>query len=172
MKARQSHGTGEFDPAALRACGAGVVFEPGVLVFHPQNVSIGDGVYVGHRAILKGYHQNELVVGAGTWIGQNVFVHAAGGVRIGRNVGIGPGVTILSSQHEEPARDVPVLHAPVRFAPVVVEDDGDLGVGAIVLPGVTVGRGAIVGAGAVVTRDVEPYAVVAGNPARVLRLRR
>jgi len=54
---------------------------------------------------------------------------------------------------------------------VHIEDDADLGVGAIVLPGVRVGRGAQVGAGAVVTRDVPPYAVVAGNPARVLRER-
>ncbi|HEV8324833.1 MAG TPA: DapH/DapD/GlmU-related protein [Myxococcota bacterium] len=168
---RQSHGTGEFTRAQLRACGARVVFEPGVLVFHPENVEIGEDVYVGHRAVLKGYHLNRLVVGDGTWIGQNVFIHAAGGVRIGRDVGIGPGVTILTSQHEEPARDVPVLHAPVRMAPVVVEDDGDLGVGSILLPGVTVGRGAIVGAGAVVTRDVPAYAVVAGNPAKLLRTR-
>ena len=61
--------------------------------------------------------------------------------------------------------------APIDFAPVIIEDDADLGVGAIVLPGVRIGRGAQVGAGAVVTRDVPPYAVVAGNPARVLRER-
>ena len=54
---------------------------------------------------------------------------------------------------------------------MVIEDDADLGVGAIVLPGVHVGRGAVVGAGAVVTRDVPAYAVVAGSPARILRHR-
>jgi acetyltransferase-like isoleucine patch superfamily enzyme len=55
--------------------------------------------------------------------------------------------------------------------PVVVEDDVWVGVDAIVLPGVTVGRGAVVGAGSVVTRDVDPYTIVAGAPARVLRKR-
>jgi acetyltransferase-like isoleucine patch superfamily enzyme len=54
---------------------------------------------------------------------------------------------------------------------VVIEDDADLGVGAIVLPGVRIGRGAQVGAGAVVTKDVPDYAVVAGVPARVVRER-
>ena len=66
---------------------------------------------------------------------------------------------------------MPVLGAPLRFAPVVVEDDADLGVGAIVLPGVTIGRGAIIGAGAVVASDVPAYTVAAGVPARVQRER-
>jgi 2,3,4,5-tetrahydropyridine-2-carboxylate N-succinyltransferase/tetrahydrodipicolinate N-acetyltransferase len=54
---------------------------------------------------------------------------------------------------------------------VVIEDDSDLGVNSVILPGVRVGRGAVVGAGAVVTEDVPAYAVVAGVPARVLRMR-
>jgi acetyltransferase-like isoleucine patch superfamily enzyme len=86
-------------------------------------------------------------------------------------VGVGPHVKIITSVHAEAGRDVPILDAPVRFAEVVVEDHADIGVGAIILPGVTVGRGAQVGAGAVVTRDVPAYAVAAGNPARVLRTR-
>lgn len=169
--ARRSHGSGRFAREDLRACGEGTVLEEGVLVFHPENVSLGRGVYVGHQTMLKGYHRGALEVGDGTWIGQRCFLHAAGGIRIGRNVGIGPEVKILTSVHEESGRALPILHAPLRFAPVVVEDDADLGVGAILLPGVTVGRGAQIGAGAVVTRDVPAYAVAAGNPARVLRER-
>lgn len=147
------------------------MIEEGVLVFHPEHVFLGDRVYVGHQTMLKGYYQNELRIGDGAWIGQQCFFHAAGGIVIGRNVGIGPAVKILTSVHAEAGRGTPILHAPLSFAPVHVEDDADLGVGAIVLPGVRVGRGAQVGAGAVVTRDVPPYAVVAGNPARVLRER-
>jgi acetyltransferase-like isoleucine patch superfamily enzyme len=169
--ARHSHGAGAFGPEDLARCGTGVVFEPGVLVFHPENVEIGDGVYVGHGAILKGYHRNRLVIGDGSWIGQMCILHSAGGIEIGRNVGVGPAVKILTSRHAEAGRDVPILHSPIETAPVVVRDDADLGIGAILLPGVTVGRGAQVGAGAVVTKDVPDYAVVAGNPARVLRSR-
>ncbi len=168
---RTSHGSGRFTPADLAACGEGCVFEEGVLVFHPDRVFLGDGVYVGHQTILKGYHAGDLRIGDGTWIGQQCFFHAAGDLTIGRDVGVGPGVKIITSAHEEAGRDVPILHAPIRFAPVVIEDDADLGVGSVILPGVTVGRGAQVGAGAVVTRDVPAYAVVAGNPARVLRER-
>ena len=167
----RSHGTGAFRPEDLASCGEGCVFEAGALVFHPENVHLGRNVYVGHQAILKGYHVNELHVGDESWIGQQCFLHAAGGLRIGARVGIGPGVRILTSHHREAGRGVPILFAPVEVASVVIDDDADLGVGAIVLPGVTVGRGAQVGAGAVVTRDVPPYAVVVGVPARVTRSR-
>jgi serine acetyltransferase len=166
-----SHGDGQFRPEQLRALGPDCVFEAGVLVFHPENISLGRNVYVGHQSILKGYYKNELRIGDETWIGQQVFMHAAGGLTIGARVGIGPGVKILTSEHREAGREVPVLFSPLDLAPVVIDDDADLGIGAILLPGVHVGRGAVVGAGAVVTRDVPAYAVVAGSPARILRHR-
>lgn len=171
MRQHRSHGSGAFQPAELARLGQGVVFEPGVLVFHPENIEIGDNVYVGHGAILKGYYKGRMRIGANTWIGQGAFIHSAGDVTIGETVGIAPYVKVLTSFHTEAGRDVPILAAPIELSPVVIEDDSDVGIGAILLPGVTVGRGAQVGAGAVVTRDVPPFAVVAGNPARILRYR-
>ena len=171
MPARKSHGTGRFAPRDLGTLGEGTVLEEGVLVFHADRVHLGAHVYVGHQTILKGYHQNELVIGDGTWIGQQCFFHAAGGIRIGAAVGIGPGVKLLTSTHREAGRQTPILHAPLDMAPIVVDDGADLGVGSIVMPGVTIGRGAQVGAGSVVTADVAPFAVVAGVPARWLRER-
>jgi acetyltransferase-like isoleucine patch superfamily enzyme len=167
----KTHGTGAFEPSQLRSLGADCIFEPGVLVFHPESISLGRNVYVGHHAILKGYHRNEMRIGDETWIGQQCFLHSAGGITIGARVGVGPAVKILTSQHAEAGRATAVLFSPLETAPVLVEDDADIGIGAILLPGVTVGRGAIVGAGAVVTEDVAPYAVVAGVPARFLRHR-
>lgn len=167
----KSHGTGEFRREDLRACPEDVVLEAGVLVFHPENVELGANVYVGHQTILKGYYKNTMRIGAGTWIGQQCFFHSAGGIEIGERVGIGPGVKILTSSHGEHGRELAILDSPVDFAPVVVEDQADIGIGAIVLPGVRIGRGAQVGAGAVVAKDVPPYSVVAGVPAVVLRER-
>jgi acetyltransferase-like isoleucine patch superfamily enzyme len=166
-----SHGSGSFRPEQFRSIGPDCVLEAGVLVFHPENITLGCNVYVGHYAILKGYYQNELHIGDESWIGQQCFMHAAGGLRIGARVGVGPGVKILTSQHREAGRDIAVLFSPLELAPVSIEDDADIGIGAVILPGVTIGRGAVVGAGAVVTRDVPPYAVVAGAPARILRHR-
>ena len=80
---------------------------------------------------------------------------------------------ILTSAHELPAQPdgspEPILHRPIGFAKVTLEDGCDIGVGAILLPGVTIGRNAQVGAGAVVTHSVAARTIVAGNPARVIR---
>jgi len=168
----KSHGSGEFRPEQLARLGTGVVFEAGVLVFHPENVEIGNDVYVGHQTILKGYYQNRLVIGDGTWIGQQCFFHSGGGLTIGRHVGIGPGVKIVTSAHRTDEVDKPILHSTIDFAPVVIGDGSDVGVGAVILPGVRIGVGAQVGAGAVVAEDVADYAVVVGVPAREIRRRK
>jgi acetyltransferase-like isoleucine patch superfamily enzyme len=170
-KRNRSHGTGAFSPKDFHSLGEDCVFEPGVLVFHPETISLGRNVYVGHNTILKGYHRNQMRIGDETWIGQQCFFHSAGGLTIGARVGIGIAVKIITSQHKEAGREIAVLFSPIECAPVVIEDDSDLGVGSVILPGVTVGRGAVVGAGAVVTRDVPAYAVAAGVPARVIRFR-
>ncbi|WP_428262146.1 acyltransferase [Haliangium sp.] len=168
----QSHGTGVIERHELAACGEGVVFEPGALVFHPENVEIGADVYIGHYAILKGYYRNKICIGDGAWIGQQAYLHGAGGLTIGRRVGIGPGVRIITSTHSLPEDPrVPIMEGALNLAEVVIEDGCDLGVGTVVLPGVRIGAGVQVGAGAVVSRDLPAGAVCAGVPARVLRYR-
>jgi acetyltransferase-like isoleucine patch superfamily enzyme len=169
--ARKSHGTGAFRPEQFAACGSGCVFERGVMVFHPENIRLGKNVYVGHQSILKGYYRNLMAIGDDTWIGQQCFFHAAGGLTIGARVGVGPAVKIITSHHREAGRQVPILWSPVAFAAVTIEDEADLGMGTIILPGVTIGKGAQIGAGSVVTRDIAPYCVAMGAPARVVRER-
>jgi len=167
----RSHGDGSFRVDQFARCGPDCVFEAGVLVFHPENIELGANVYVGHQAILKGYHNNTMRIGDETWIGQQAFFHSAGGIDIGARVGIGPAVRIITSFHVEAGRDVPILSSPVELGPVVIEDHCDLGVGAIVLPGVRIGKGAQIGAGAVVVEDVPPYSIAVGVPARVIKER-
>lgn len=167
----RSHGSGQFTPEQLAQCGPDCVFEADVLIFHPENVYLGRNVYVGHRSILKGYYKNSLHIGDETWIGQMCFMHSAGGLSIGAGVGIGPGVMMITSTHEELGRGHTPLESPVTFAPIVIEAEVNIGMGAIILPGVTIGRGARVGAGAVVTENVEAFSIVAGSPARLLRHR-
>jgi len=166
-----SYGSGKFRLEDLGSVGENVIIEDGALILEPKSVYIGSNVYIGHYAILRGYAGKRLVIGDNTWIGQFCYINSAGGVTIGSYVGIGPGVKIMSSQHGEEGRDVPVLLCDLEFAPVVIEDGCDIGMGAIILPGRKVGKGAIVGAGAVVTHDVEPYSIVAGVPARKIGTR-
>ena len=171
----ESHGIGKLKEDGyqhLKKLGSETVLEEGVLLFHPENISIYDNVYIGHNTILKGYYKNELIIGEGTWIGQQCFFHSAGGIKIGKNVGIGPGVKILTSYHKDTDTTIPILHEELEFKPVIIEDDADLGVNSVIMPGVTIKKGTQVGAGAVVTKDFPEYSIIAGVPAKLIRMRK
>jgi len=101
-----------------------------------------------------------IVIGDHVNIQMGCFLDGRGGLRIGDNVDVTPGVRILTEQHDidSPGYDTVKM-------PVVIGDDSVIGSWALILPGVTVGEGAVVGAGSVVVKDVEPYTLVAGNPA-------
>ena len=170
-KLHRSHGDGLFNTGQFKHIGNNVILEDGVLVFHPENIILHSNIYVGHNTILKGYYKNEMIIGAGTWIGQNSFLHSAGGIEIGRAVGIGPSVKIMTSNHVIDNLNRPVLYNPIELKKVILQDGCDIGIGSIVLPGVAIGQGAIVGAGSIVTKDVPDFAVAAGSPARILRFR-
>jgi acetyltransferase-like isoleucine patch superfamily enzyme len=156
----------------FRRLGRNVVIEEGTRIFFPESIEIGDDVYIGHDAFLnpvrpEGYIQ----IGRGSWIGPRACLDAAAGIVIGEDVGIAQYVQILTDEHIADDLTKPVIRTPVWYGRVEVHRGCDLGMNTIVLPGVTIGEGVIVGAGAVVTRDLPPYVVAAGVPARVLRHR-
>ena len=110
-------------------------------------------------------------------IGDNVAISRSsmfvtlGGVTIGNDVIISFGCQILSAGHRIPPVGESIRTSGIEIAPVVIEDGVWICAGAIVLPGVTVGAGSVVAAGAVVNRDVPPYSIVGGAPARLIRRR-
>lgn len=120
----------------------------------------------------------QLLRWCGVRIGQQVYiadglmiVEELGGnelISIGDRVSIAPRVILVTSSHPNNSLIRPV--APVASGPVTLEADAWIGAGAIILPGVTVGRGAVVGALSVVGSNVEPLHVVAGQPARTIRV--
>lgn len=167
--APHSLGEGRVGPADLGKIGAGTLLEPGVRVFGARFVHLGSGVYVGHDTFLRAYPDGALHIGDGCWIGPGCFINSFGGVVLGRRVGVGPGVKILTSVHRGTAPGIPILDTPLEAGPVEVHEGADLGTGAILLPGVIVGAFAQVGAGAVVCAPVEAGALVAGVPARPVR---
>ncbi|MCU1355160.1 MAG: hexapeptide repeat-containing transferase [Acidimicrobiales bacterium] len=110
--------------------------------------------------------------GLNTRLGRNVFINQGctlmdiGGIDIGDDVMIGPNVSLITAGHPlEPS----LRRTGITAAPISVERNVWIGAGAIVLQGVTVGEDAVVGAGAVISRDVPPATLVAGAPARIVR---
>jgi acetyltransferase-like isoleucine patch superfamily enzyme len=156
--------------ALAKRCGDGLRIGPGVGLRHPETFEIGNGVVIGEQAVIHGRFDGTCVIGDKVWIGAQAFLDARDLV-LGDNVGWGPGARLLGSKHSGQPTDVPIIATDLLIAPVVIEADADVGVNAVVLPGVTVGRGAIVGAGAVVTKDVPAFAKVAGCPAQVIGYR-
>ena len=110
---------------------------------------------------------SQLRIGARTFINFGLVALDAAAITIGDDVQIGPNVQLLTPTH--PIEPGPRRDKWEAAEPIVVGDNVWLGGGVIVLPGVTVGQDTVVGAGAVVTRDLPPGVVAVGNPARVIR---
>jgi acetyltransferase-like isoleucine patch superfamily enzyme len=134
------------------------------------------GFDVGERAFIMGnlrltggsgaFYEN-LSIGADAMIAERVTINVDGPVRVGKAVGIGPDVIIYSASH----RIGPGSKRLGRLdsLPVTIEDGAWIRLRAVIVPGVTIGRGSIVAAGAVVLHDVPPNTYVEGNPAKVIR---
>jgi len=175
LYSRFIHGHGALDAtmrrilwlALTRSCGSGLRVEPGVGFKHPETFEIGDGVFIGSQAYIQGRFDGRCLIGHHVWIGPQSYFDARDLV-LGNHVGWGPGAKVLGSTHTGVPVDVPIIETDLVIKPVRVSDWADIGTGAVLLPGVTVGEGAMVGAGAVVTRDVPPFAKVAGVPAKVI----
>jgi len=140
----------------------------------PQGISIGDDTFVMHGSVLHVYNFRNLP-NAGIWIGRNSYIgeccviRGQGGVRIGDAVLLAPQVQVLAVNHLFDDPSCPVIQQGIAAKGIVVEDGAWIGAGAILLDGVRVGARAVVGAGAVVTRDVPSRTLSAGVPARVVR---
>lgn len=126
---------------------------PGVSIFMGQRVQMGGIRSTGRRVSID----------RGTIIKPDCYIYTSGGLIIGQNVSISAGVWLVTGSH-----DINDPEFRDRYRPIVIDDHAWIGVRATIMGGVTIGRGAVVMAGAVVTSDVPPFAVVAGVPAQVV----
>ncbi|MFH5805127.1 WcaF family extracellular polysaccharide biosynthesis acetyltransferase [Alienimonas sp. DA493] len=124
--------------------GAGLVMKPNVRIKDPRNLVVGDHC----------------------WVGEGVWIDNLAPVRLGHNVCLSQGAYLCTGGHDHtrPSFDLFV-------EPITIEDQAWVGAKAVLLPGVTIGAGAVVAAGSVVTKDVPPGMIVGGNPAGVLKPR-
>ena len=130
----------------IEKCGKNVNIQPHATI--ARRVEIGDFSGVGRNSLLQG------------------------GVKLGKHVMMGPEVLIYTQNHDFSRTDIPMdQQGWSEEKPVVIEDDVWIGSRVTILPGVTIGKGSVIGASAVVTKSVPPYSVVAGNPAIVVKSR-
>jgi acetyltransferase-like isoleucine patch superfamily enzyme len=123
--------------------------------------NIGDGSYV--AAPLSGAALENLKIGKNVFINSNLLAMSRGGITIEDDVQIAGNVSLLSNNHDLYDRQI------LTCKPVLIKKGAWIGAGATILAGISIGKYAVVGAGAVVTKDVPDYAVVVGNPAKVIK---
>jgi acetyltransferase-like isoleucine patch superfamily enzyme len=126
------------------------------------NLGQGSATLLGLRL----YTRSRLSIGQHSVIDRDCVLDARGGITIGDNVNLAPEVMVLTASHDPDDDNFCGIERAV-----VIDDYAWIATRALILPGVRIGRGAVVGAGSVVTKDVAPGAIVAGNPAKLIRQR-
>jgi acetyltransferase-like isoleucine patch superfamily enzyme len=130
---------------------------------------IGKRVYIMQR--VKIMSPQKVSLGHDVLLNEDVKIGGQCGVTIGNFVLIGYNVNIVSENHAYQSYSVPIMKQGYYGGPITISDDVWIGANAIILPSVTIGKGAIVGANAVVTKSVAPYTIVGGIPARKIKSR-
>lgn len=158
----------------VASLGRGSTVHPPAVLYNPKVIAIGSSTVVREHAWLNGGRADgsrvALTVGDGCYIGRFAHVNASVGVVIEDKVLVADRVYISDIDHEYRTPSVPVIDQGVRSkGPVRLKTGCWVGAGAVIMPGVTVGRFAVVAANAVVTKDVPDGAVVGGVPAKVLK---
>lgn len=141
---------------------------PGVIISGHNNIQVGHNFSVCSNVKMYA-EEGKMSFGKNFFANHNCFFTADGGsLTIGDNCLIGPDVFISSRTHNFQIKDQPINTQGYTGKSTTIGNDVWIGVKAIILPGITIGDGAVIAGGAVVTKDVEPYKIVAGVPAKVI----
>jgi len=185
-----------FYPSLLAKVGRNVVFGKGITLRHPKLIRVGDNVVIDDGCVLdaKGSAQQGIGIGGGVFISRATILSCKGGsIEVGDSANLGIGCVILSESrvtigdsclfaahcylvaggnHDFSRTDIPIIQQPsLSRGGIHIQQNVWLGARVTILDGVTIGRDSIVGAGAVVTRDIPPFSIAAGVPARIVRTR-
>ena len=163
---------GFFGKRKFGEFGAKSYLEKVLAIKRPEKIYIKENVSISKGARLEVYQGENaaITIEKNTSIMYNVSVLAAERITIGKNVLIASDVLITSENHGiDPEKPDIYINQPLTAKPVSIEDNVWIGQKAIILPGVTIGKGSIVGAGSVVTKTVPAYSIATGNPAKIIK---
>ncbi|MGB3622572.1 hypothetical protein FT643_05765 [Ketobacter sp. MCCC 1A13808] len=146
----------------LRCVGAGSIVGGKVNMINPSNIRIGRDCLILDQVYMRAGSDGYIHVGRDCAINSYAKIFGHGGVVIGNNAQVGPGALITTTSHD-------IRKAmKAEFKTVTIGDWAWVGANATVLPGITIGRYAVVGAGSIVTKDVPDFAIVVGNPGKII----
>jgi acetyltransferase-like isoleucine patch superfamily enzyme len=184
-----------FYHGLFRSAGRGMIIGRNVVIRHPKSIVLGDNVTIDDLCLVdgRGAGSDGVVIEDQVIVNRNCMIQAkTGSIRLGTRTTIGSNSVIVSMAGVEFGEAVLVAgncyfsagayrvddissavmdQGAYSKGPIIIGDNSWVGTGAIILDGVKVGKGVIIGAGAVVTKDVPDYAIVAGIPAKLIRMR-
>lgn len=143
----------------------------GCRITAPENISLGNLVSIMHYCCLYAHDKGQINLGNRVSLNSNVLIDASqnGQIDLGNDVLIGPNVVLRASNHRYESKSIPIIQQGHSGGKIVIEDDVWIGANVVILPNVLVGKGAVIGAGAVVNRDIPPYALAGGVPAKIIK---
>lgn len=150
--------------------GSGLCFEGTIEIGTGNRIELGRKVKLGKQIYLGTWPSGKLVIGNDTYIGRNSIILAYQSVIIGNDCLIAPGCHITDTNHGIVAGEL-IRKQPLNSKPVQIGNDVWIGAGCSILPGVTIGSGAVIGARAVVAKDIPSNAIAIGVPAKVIKYR-
>jgi len=159
----------------LGECGGDLHVKSGTVFYNAQKISLGKGVRLGNRCdfYVSPRESNKkfpLVIGNHVHMGHRCTLACIDSLIIGNKVMIGNDVYIADHGHEYRNPDMAIIDQPVTEPKqTTIENESWIGASSIIMPGVRIGQHAVVGAGSIVTKDVEPFTVVVGNPAKMIK---
>lgn len=141
---------GLFYRAIFRSSKGGLILYPSVYIIFSHRISVGERVA----------------------INVNTYLDGRGGISIGNGVLIGPNCILTSTGHHFEDVTTPIYLQPVKYGPIVIEDDVCIGGNTVITPGVTIGKGSVIAACTLVVKDVPPYCLFGGVPGKVIGSRK
>jgi len=131
-----------------------------------RKLKLGDNIRFGNGVRIQA---EGISIGSGSFIGHNNYLY--GKIIIGENFMSGPNVSIMAGNHGFAKTNIPMKEQETTSKGIQISDDVWIGTNAVLLDGINVGKGVIIGAGSVVTRDLDEYGIYAGNPAKLIKKR-
>ncbi len=136
-----------------------------------QKILIGDNSIIHTGAILSCYDKGSITIGKNVSVNAYAILYGESNLKIGNNVLIAAHCVIVPANHTFNLIDVPINSQPISRKGITIEDNVWLGTHVVVLDGVRIGKGSVVAAGSVVTKNIPEYSVVAGVPAKIIKMR-
>ena len=148
-------------------------FETGIRIEYPRNLELGSDSYFGIDCKIYASEFSKIIIGSNCEFNSNVMINARGSgfIKIGDNVLIGPNSVLRSSDHSFKSLNKLINKQGMDDGKIVIKDDVWIGSNCVILQNCTIGKGSVIAAGAVVTKDIEPYTIVGGVPAKFIKKR-